>query len=58
MRVNPNELKKIENLLDEGYLIGKKVRTLKRKVKKDGEIRYILEAKIDSYLKRGWTIVH
>lgn len=57
-RLNPNELEKINTLIENGFKIGKIVRTKKRKVIRFGEIRYILEGSLPSYLKNGWEIIH
>jgi hypothetical protein len=58
VRINPNNKTKISEYVQGGYVIGKLTRTTKRKVKKGGEIRYIIEKKLQGYVDRGWEIIH
>ncbi len=58
IRLNPNAIDEISKHIESGYSYGKKTRTTKRKVIKNGEIRYIVDGKLESYLVRGWELLH
>lgn len=58
IRLKPSEEAKIPEYISKGYVIGKKVRTNKRKVVKNGEVRYIVDKKLQGYIDRGWEVLH
>jgi hypothetical protein len=58
IRLNPNDTVLVLEYLNNGYSIGQKTRTSKRKVTKTGEVRYIVDEKLEQYLSRGWTLLH
>lgn len=58
VRINPNNIEEIAKYSSLGYVLGKKPRTCKRKVTKNGEVRYIIEKKIEGYVARGWMVIH